>query len=205
MFQRSHFIVPPAALKFVHVYYPDLQMIIRNLSSSRARFCCSGSRPSEAFWTHCSSWWRKTCRMLSGRSVNTGGSSSGLETHKERGKMLKMPGGGWLMSKLVQIKSFIFRFMQQSCHCCVNKGDFKGYPVLGEKCMMDLGIRFLEKTACALMLLIWEPERAELKRCSERISGKAEQMWQLQREARTKKEGRQENERRQRRKKAKRG
>lgn len=93
VFQRSRFIAPPAAQKFVHVYYPDLQMIIRNLSSSRARFCCSGSRPSEAFWTHCSSWWRKTCRMLSGRSVNTGGSSSGLETHKEGGKMLKMPDG----------------------------------------------------------------------------------------------------------------
>lgn len=66
----------------VYVYCPDLQMMIRNLSSSRARFCCSGSKPSEAFWTHCRSWWRKTCRMLSGRSVNTGGTSSGLETQE---------------------------------------------------------------------------------------------------------------------------
>lgn len=64
----------------------NLQMTMRNLSSSRARCCCSGSSPSDAFWTHCSSWWRKTCRMLSGRSDSTGGISSSLEIQDGGGK-----------------------------------------------------------------------------------------------------------------------
>lgn len=67
----------------------NLQMTMRNLSSSRARFCCSGSSPSDAFWTHCSSWWRKTCRMLSGRSDSTGGISSSLEIQGGGGNAAK--------------------------------------------------------------------------------------------------------------------
>ncbi len=56
----------------------DLQMTMRNLRSRRANVCCSGSSPSDAFCTHCSSCRRNTCRMLSGNSVRTGGVSSSL-------------------------------------------------------------------------------------------------------------------------------
>lgn len=158
---RSHFFLfsCKAVFKFVRVYCPDLQMIIRNLSSSRARFCCSGSRPSEAFWTHCSSWWRKTCRMLSGRSVNTGGTSSGLETHKEGGKVAYIPGLGGFNGKIGKV--------QMDTKCCLlswrftmevtlqyKQGQLQG-PYWGIQAFIS------RKNSMCAALLIWEREREQ--------------------------------------------